>query len=295
MLRASKIVVTPAWRELLRVHHLDTVDAVYQTTAGQAVTLSGSTEVRRITLGDAGREQVVYLKKYWVNRARQLWSGMLRGTFFGRSKARREFENLGLLRDWGLAAPEPVAYGEDRRAHWLVRSFLISAGIPDPVSLDVFIRDRLARPDRNHRGPQDRTEATNRRRALIESLADATRQLHKHHFVHHDYFWRNIILSGKQFDRFWLIDAHKGRVWSTLQDERSRAADLAALDAPAIPYFSRTERLRFFLRYCNQRRLDGPTRDLLQSTLRLAEPLRGKQRQRVEQAGREIPNARTTK
>ena len=40
-------------------------------------------------------------------------SGALRGTFFGRSKARREFRNLWRLRRWGLDAPAPVAFGEE--------------------------------------------------------------------------------------------------------------------------------------------------------------------------------------
>jgi aminoglycoside/choline kinase family phosphotransferase len=36
--------------------------------------------------------------------------------------------------------------------------------------------------------PQERAQ-------MLERLADATRRLHDRHFVHHDYFWRNILLS----------------------------------------------------------------------------------------------------
>jgi tRNA A-37 threonylcarbamoyl transferase component Bud32 len=281
MLRTSKIVIAPGWRQGLQLHQLDTVAGVYTASTGQRVTGSGSTEVRQITLDAAdasGTAQVIFVKKYWVNRPSQLWSGMLRGTFFGRSKVRQEFENLGRLRRWGLPAPEAIAYGEERVARWLVRSFLISAGIPNPVALDRFIRDRLPRlPTAT---PADQAL----RRTLIEALAQSTREMHVHRFVHHDYFWRNIILSGARLDRFWLIDAHKGRVWSPWQEQRSRAKDLAALDAPAPDFFSRSERLRFFLRYCQQARLDGPARDLLRLTLQLAEPMRIKQRKRVEQA-----------
>lgn len=288
MLHSSRVVVTPAWRELLRVHRLDAVDAVYQCSAGQVITCSGSTEVRRVELETATGSvmptgqmpPVVFVKKYWANRPRQLWSGMFRGTFFGRSKARREFENLARLRRWGLLAPEPAAYGEERRGRWLVRSFLISAGIPDPLPLDRFIRDHLPRPRRSD------PEATGRRRALIDALAGATRRLHEHRFVHHDYFWRNIILSGERLDQFWLIDAHKGRIWSAAGERKARATDLAALDAPAPRYFSRTERLRFFLRYGGWARLDDGARDLLRTTLSLAAAQRAKQLQRVADSGR---------
>jgi tRNA A-37 threonylcarbamoyl transferase component Bud32 len=229
--------------------------------------------VRRIELTAGGRPRVVFLKKYWVVRPSQLWSGMLRGTFFGRSKARREFENLATLRRWGLDAPEPVAFGEERRARWLLRSFLISAGVPNPTSLDIFIRDRL--PAKTAPDP------AGIRSALLKSLALATRRLHEHRFVHHDYFWRNIILSEGRLDHFWLIDAHKGRRWRLLE-RRARAMDLAALDAPAVSYFRRTERLRFFLAYCGRPRLDRAARRLARTTLRLAEPMRAKQRQRVD-------------
>jgi tRNA A-37 threonylcarbamoyl transferase component Bud32 len=274
MLRSRKVVLSPDWRDLLQAHHLDSVDGVYGLTTGQIITRRDSTEVRRLILGtEGGQQRVVFLKKYWITRPSQLWNGMLRGTFFGRSKAWREFQNLARLRRWGLDAPEPVAFGEERQARCLRRSFLISAGVPDPVPLDTFIRERLPPPA----GPVP----TGIRRTLLESLARATRRLHEHQFVHHDYFWRNIILSSERFDRFWLIDTHKGCQWR-IREQHARATDLAALDAPAIPYFRRTERLRFFLAYCGRPRLDPDARQLLRMTLRLAEPMREKQRERVE-------------
>ncbi len=278
LLQSAKIVIAPAWRDRLQRHGLTTVEGVYQA-AGDAVTRSGSTEVRRVTVpGDNARPAVVlFIKKYWAHRAGQLWSGFFRGTFFGRSKVRQEFENLARLREWGLDAPEPIAYGEERRGRFLVRSFLISAGIEDPVALDIFIRDRLAH--------ESGAVAGARRRQLIDALAEATRRLHAQRFVHHDYFWRNIILRGGHLDHFWLIDAHKGRLWRPGEETAARATDLASLDAPAIPYFRRTERLRFFLQYRGVKRLGHQDRALLREVLRRAAPLREKQLRRVETAG----------
>ncbi len=279
MLRTLKIIIAPTWRERLRIQKLDSVGGVYESTAGSTVTRSGSTEVRRVVLGgDAGGpESVVYIKRYWVNRLGQLWSGLFRGAFFGCGKARREFENLARLRVWGLDAPEPIAYGEERRARFLVRSFLISAGIPEPMPLDLYIRDRLTLET----GPS----GSKRRRELIDALADATKRLHEHRFVHYDYFWRNIILSAASLDRFFLIDAHKGRIWQSFHEQQARATDLAALDAPAAAYFRRAERLRFFLRYCGRSRLDEASRKLLRMILERADPLRKKQLERVSSAG----------
>lgn len=279
MLRTLKTIIAPTWRERLRIQKLDSVSGVYESATGSTVTRSGSTEVRRVVLGGeaGGAESAVYIKRYWVNRLGQLWSGVFRGAFFGCGKARREFENLARLRAWGLDAPEPIAYGEERRARFLVRSFLISAGIPNPMPLDLYIRDRL----KQETGPP----GSERRRALIDALADATKRLHDHRFVHHDYFWRNIILSGSSLGHFFLIDAHKGRVWRPFQEQQARATDLAALDAPAEAYFRRTERLRFFLRYCGCSRLDGVSKELLRTILQRAGPMRKKQLERVSSAG----------
>jgi tRNA A-37 threonylcarbamoyl transferase component Bud32 len=273
MWRTSQTVITPAWRPLLQRHQLESVEAVYRSTAGEIVARSGSSEVRRLCLADGARPVTLYLKKYWVNRPAQLWSGMFRGTFFGRSKARREFENLAWLQARGLDAPGPVAFGEARRAHWLERSFLISEGIPAPLPLDRFIREVLpAWPAGAARRGRDE---------LVRRLADYTRRLHAERFVHHDYFWRNIILSGSSLAHFYLIDAHQGRPWQPGMEQASRAKDLATLDAPAPRFFRRTERLRFFLHYRQQTALRPADKALLRRVLRVAAPMRERQLQRV--------------
>lgn len=278
MLRAHKILISPAWKSLLRAQRLDSLQAVYDFDRGEIVTRSGTTEVRRIVFPGAGNARTVYLKKYWANTARQVWSGALRGTLLGRSKARREFENLARLRRWGLDAPAPVAYGEHRRGLWLVRSFLMSEEIPDPMPLDVFIRDELPR------APE--TERRGLRRELLERLADYTGRLHEQRFVHHDFFWRNIILSSQSLENFSLIDAHKGRRWLPWAERRSRAKDLAALDSPAPHFFRRTERLRFFLRYTAHAKLSEADKKLIRLVLKFAEPLRARQLRRVREGRR---------
>jgi tRNA A-37 threonylcarbamoyl transferase component Bud32 len=276
MRRTDKLVIAPGWESLLRSQRWDAVAAVFEVTAGRAVTRSGSTEVRRLAVGEGPNQRILFLKKYWVNRPAQLWSGMLRGTFFGRSKVRREYENLARLRGWGLDAPPPVAYGEERCARWLLRSFLLSEGVPDPRPLDVFIRDdlRVLLP----------AEQRLRRRELIRRLADYTRRLQHHRFVHHDYFWRNILLTGRSLDHFHLIDAHKGRCWRSWEAGACQVKDLAALDAPAPWFFRRTERLRFFLAYREHTRLTFADKQLIRRVLRQAGPLRGPQLQRVQDA-----------
>ncbi len=199
MLLRSQTVIAPGWEAWLRQHGLDTVEGVYRLNSGESIKRSGSVEVRRVQLGEGSSARTVFIKKYWIGKPSQLWSGMFRGTFFGRPKARGEYENLARLRVWQLDAPAQVAYGEERRAGWLMRSFLISEGVPEPMPLHWFIRDRLPALAPG--------ESRRTRRELIENLAGYTRRLHERGFVHHDYFWRNILLSGADVSRFFLIDA----------------------------------------------------------------------------------------
>jgi tRNA A-37 threonylcarbamoyl transferase component Bud32 len=269
----ENVMIAPEWQELLRQHGLLTVDAVYHLHEGTILKAGAATELRRVEFRDEKQTHVLYFKKYWYPTFKLRWSGFNRGTFFGTSKVRREYENLAQLRAWGLDAPSPVAYGEDRRGGWLHRSFLISEGVPAPLSLDLFIRDVLPTlPPAERRRQQEE---------LTHALGDYTHRLHEHRFVHHDYYWRNILLSGKSLGHFFLIDSHKGRPWKPWAEERSRAKDLATLDSPAPWYFRRSERMRFFLGYRGHARLTTSDKDLLRLVLKLAEPMRPGQLNRV--------------
>lgn len=275
----ERIVTEPGWERVLAARRLNSVGAFYRLREGVAFTRSGSTEVRRCEWLVDGQPRAVFLKKYWANNWRQLWSGFGRGAFLGRSKVRREFENLRWLRAHGLDAPEPIAYGEERRGRWLLRSFLLSAAVRDALPLDAFIRDRLP-------GMSPPATARAARRELLLRLADSVRRLHDARFVHHDLFWRNILLSGARLDHFYLIDAHKGRCWWPWAETASRAKDLATLDAPAPWFFRRSERLRFLLHYRQHARLTAADKQLIRRVLRIAAPLRERQRRRVAGANR---------
>ncbi|MGA2222366.1 MAG: lipopolysaccharide kinase InaA family protein [Verrucomicrobiia bacterium] len=276
MLARNKVVIAPEWRALLRANRLDSVEKVYAFSGGTVLKGGGATELRRVELPEAGRSRVLFVKKYCYLTSRLRWSGFYRGTFLGISKVRCEFENLARFRQWGLDAPAAVAYGEERRGRWLHRSFLISEGVPEPLPLDLFIRDYLPSLGRDER--------RRLRREMIERLADYTRRMHEHRFVHHDYFWRNILLSDGSLAYFFLIDSHKGRCWKPWMENRSRAKDLAMLDAPAPGFFRRTERLRFFLRYRGHATLANEDKELIDLVLRVAEPMRATQLRRVANA-----------
>lgn len=267
----EKIVVAPEWQNILRSADLASVEAVYRAN-GTEITRSGSTQVMRVITAAAQEPRTLFIKKYWARGFTDLRKTWLRGAFLGRSKVRREFENLALLRAAGLDAPTPVAYGEERRARALLRSFLITESVENAMTLTEFIRDHLTAL------PPDVRRRTGAR--LINALADYTRRMHAARFVHHDYFWRNILLNGTSLEHFWLIDTPKGRRWRA-RELRHRAKDLATLDAAAPFFFRASERLAFFLRYTGARRLAEPQKKMIRRVLATAEPLREEQRRRV--------------
>lgn len=282
MLSTAKLVIAPDWQPALHARKLDCFDALWNLS-GQVVKRSNSTEVLRVALDN----HVVFLKKYWLTSLNQLVSGITRGALFGTSKVRREFENMQRLHAWRLDAPAPVAWGEQRRAGGLVRSVLVSEGIPDPMPLDRLIvgaQARRAEASPPYRSVVGRGGPTAPNSALIIHLADYVRRLHAHHFEHHDLYWRNIILSGDTLTHFYLLDAHKGRIWDQKREREARAQDLATLDAPAPAFFRRTERLRFLLRHLDKRRLDEETKALARLTFVLAEPMRQRQLDCVRKA-----------
>ena len=271
MLHGDHVFAQPGWESLLREHDLFSTAAFHACREGMVVRKGTGSEVLRLELNGTGPPRTLFLKKQWIANSAQFRNRIFRGTVFGMTRVRREFENLQRLRDWGLNAPAPVAYSEERRFAWLMRSSLLTEGVPNPVGLDLFIRDHLpALPP----GEQRR-----QRRELIHRLAEVTRRLHEHQFCHRDFFWRNIVLAEVRLDRLYVLDMPRGYLWQ--EPLMGRAIDLAALDAPAIPFFRRTDRLRFFLAYVEHKRLTEEDKKLIRIVLQLAGPARKRQLRHV--------------
>jgi len=265
--------MAPGWEALLHRHALDSVERLCAGNRGTVVTCSGSTEVRRIELPEPDGARTLFIKKYWFDTFSRRLKGSLRGTFLRCSKVQREYENLGRLRSWNLDAPQPVAWGTERRLGWLHRSVLVSEGVPEAIGLDAWFVTRLPGLPASARSAQ--------LRQLLPRLARDVARMHEHRFVHGDLYWRNILLSGESLEHFHLIDAHHGRIWNRWQERRCRASDLAALDAVAPGFVSKTRRLRFLLDYLSQPRLTAEGRALAREILRQAAPIREAQQRRL--------------
>jgi hypothetical protein len=187
-----------------------------------------------------------------------------------------EYENLEKLSCWGFKVPEPVAYGEHRFAGALINAYLVTREIPQAMGLDYLIREWLPR--------QSVSVQKETRVKLIQHLADALRAMHRHGFEHHDLFFRNLMVSGLDVTKLYVMDAPRGKQWPRFIMRFRRVQDLATLDAAATWMFRRPERMRFLLRYLGRKRLTSSDKALIRKILKMAEPWREKQIARLERA-----------
>ncbi len=272
------IRIDPAFRERLRRAGLDTVDRVLKCLGDQIVAWSRSTDTIRVELpADGGG--AVFIKRYHFLRWGQRIKAMLRGAFFGRSRARSEFERIRDLRARGAPMVRPVAWGERRILHFVRSSFLVTEAVPGAVPLSALARQDAGDPGANM--------PVRQRRRCVEALGRCIADLHRRGLSHGALFWRNVLVrrDGDEFD-FVLLDPPGRRHLSLRKAEERRADgiadDLAAIAALAPELCSRTDMLRFFTAYLGTRRLAEAHRRQAREILTRARPLVDHERYRLK-------------
>ncbi len=234
------IRIEPQFEPLLRALGLSAFVAV-ATRFTRDATLRGEVFVTRAALPVGAGTLDVFFKQYRYERP--AWRFWLRA-----SKARREFENYGVLAALGVPVAQRAAVGEERDALGrLKRAWLITVAVPESETLVEFAQREPGSPHR---------------RALALELARIARTIHAARFQYHDLVWRNILVSRTgAAPRLVLIDCPRGGVkrsgW-----RRHQLRDLASLDKSAVKYCRRTERLRFLLAYLGKERVDDEARAL---------------------------------
>lgn len=272
---SNVLYIDPAWKALLDSHGVGNLSSLLNWEEGVLVESENGSEVWRVSIIDtAGVEYVLYLKKYSIYNSKRFRGEFLRGAFFGRSKARREFVNLERLRDFGIDVTAPVALGEERTLGRLTRCFLMTQEVPEARDLDEVLAKALpAMPVQL---------AKSSRQSLITAMAEAAGKMHRNGFVHRGFFFRNILLSGSVFDRVFIFDTPRGRKWPGWLLGQKPEKDLATIDSAAPVFFRRTERLQFYLKYHNIERLTPEHKLTITRVLKRADALRSRQLRRLK-------------
>lgn len=156
-----------------------------------------------------------------------------------------EFESASELAAEGIRTPKVISYGEQWGGFFEKKSFIIIEKIPNAESLERKLPSYFnsSATAENLRG----------RRIFIAQLASFVREFHQTDYRHRDLYFSHIYYS--EDGRFYLIDLARA-FKPTLLRERFRIKDIGQLhySAPAR-YFSRTDRLRFYLGYAGKNKL----------------------------------------
>jgi hypothetical protein len=206
------------------------LDAVF-ALQGERLTLDPLSEVIRVE-----RDGVNYYVKRYVGAGK----GLRR--YMGRPRVKSEWQNLKRFAKWGIPTAEVIAWGLERRGTAYDRGALITRELPRTEDLSVLAGRRdplLSSPDWVD--------------GISRQLARYTRAMHDRRFTHNDLKWRNLLVDDQS--TLFLIDCPNGAFWWGFLLRYRIIKDLACLDKVAKYHLSATQRLRFYLQYCQRPRL----------------------------------------
>lgn len=236
--------VAESWRAPLRTAGLDSFDALWSLEVEWFEPLNqrrgGWSGVVRLALQDVdGRMRALFVKRQDNHLRRSL-----RHPIVGEPTLGVEMRNILALDRADVSTLRPVFYGQRRvDGHW--RAILITEELAGHRSLDDWIVDWREQGWRRFRG---------QRRAVMDATADTVRRLHGKRLVHGALYPKHLFVRFEPDGRadVRLIDLETMR----RADSRIRALrrDLDSLNR-RTPCFSRSERLRFLMRYLGVRRL----------------------------------------
>ena len=222
------------WRLHADYQHLaadfGSLDLVF-ALEGERITHDSESELIRIV-----RDGV----SYYVKRYRSNGKGLR--AYLPRPRIKAEWQNLQHFADWGIPTASIVARGMQRKACAFVRGAMITREIPETRDLSDLALEKDA-------CLQDAGWV----RQVSFQVADFTRVLHQHRFVHNDLKWRNILIDRQP--KAFLIDCPTGGFWWGPFLQYRIVKDLACLDKVVKYHLSRTQRLRFYLQYSQRERL----------------------------------------
>lgn len=164
-------------------------------------------------------------------------------TGFQRSKAEREYLGLNYLKQQGLAAAEPVAFGSARTWLGLVQScFVITDFVEETINLSQWRAESAALPD-SHR-TQDAL--------ILQQIGSLFRRLHQKRFFLFASKPKNILIrrAATSSPELFLIDVPYSRTvrWGPIA-RWARARDLGTLLGNFYPSLTRSETAAFYKGY----------------------------------------------
>ncbi len=223
----SRWMITPEYQQKEVAGVFNTINKTMLFNEGKRITSDSESEVIKVTLG----EMAFYVKRYFCTKGLRSWLGI--------SRIRGEWRNLLLFHQWKIPSAPVVAYGETYFFSRSLRGALITEELRNTFSLSELFY-------------QNSSLLKNKKWVLniAKQVADATRTMHSHCFIHNDLKWRNILVTTDIDDPMvYFIDCPSGSIWRLPFFTDKKIKDLACLDKLAHKCLSSTVRLRFYKTY----------------------------------------------
>lgn len=155
----------------------------------------------------------------------------------------------------GVSVPHTIAYGAEWNGLFEKRSFIMIREIANGKPLEEELPSCLTE--------SSPVQSARQRRAFLENMADFIRRFHETGYRHRDLYLSHVFFDPQE--TFHLIDLQR-LFQPLLLKERFRTKDIAQLhfSSPA-EFITRTDRLRFYLRYVQKKKLTARDRRFLRN------------------------------
>ena len=188
-----------------------------------------------LRLGFGGTEHQVYLKIFHAARRGAAWKNALR-----RSKAMHAWR-VGLeLESAGFAVPVTIAAGEERRAGFLRRAFLLTERVAGQPA-HVFLREHFSATGK---------WSLAAKRAGLKSAAALLRRFHDAGFVHGDLVATNLFVAAQDHGiKLYFMDNDRTRRYPAWLPQPFWKRNLIQLNRMPLAGVTLQDRMRFFKTY----------------------------------------------
>lgn len=242
---SKSLFIDPDYKTAFSELGLTSIDAVFSFNAAKNLTKNNLAKFRtRLQFEIIPPPTTVFLKRYDLPpvlvQLRNWFSSHGR-----KSLGLSDFETTNKLKTAGIHTPKILCYGEQWGGFFEKRSFIITEKIPNAESLERTLPDYF--------NNLLTTENLKLRRNFIAQLAGFVGKFHRTNYRHRDLYFSHVFYSKSGI--FYLVDLARTFKPIILR-RRFRIKDIAQLhySAPAR-YFSKTDRLRFYLDYSGQKKL----------------------------------------
>ena len=257
---SKSFFIDKEYRSALEQLGLTDHDAVFSFSGGIDLSKPNLADYRsrlRFQLRVNGNKSVnAYLKRY-INPPLKV---QLKNWLNSRSRVALSFSDhdpARQLTEAGIGTYKTIAYGWQWAKFFEKRSFIITEEIPNAEALERKLPPCFDGP----------VSASNikLRRDFVSSLADFIKKFHETGYRHRDFYLSHIFYSDS--GQFYLIDLARA-FKPLLLSERFRTKDIAQLYySTGGRHFSRTDRLRFYLRYTGNDKLTSCDKSFIRKVL----------------------------